>query len=472
MDPIWGQLLLQVVLIGINAFFASTEIAVISLNSNKLRRQAEEGDKKAEQMLKMVDKPEGFLSTIQIGITLAGFLASAFAADSFAARISHWILENQQVTISPNALNTLCVILVTIILSYFTLVFGELVPKRVAMQQPDKVARSNSAIVYGLSIVMKPVIWLLAASTNAVLRLMRIDPNAQPEEVTEEEIRLMVDIGEEKGAIESNEREMIENIFEFNNLTAKEVMTHRTDVTAIPLNDSPEHILHIIATGGVTRIPVYDENMDEIVGVLNARDYLLNAQSEEPKPLMDLLRAPYCVPESVHTDVLFRNMQKLKTHFAVVVDEYGGTSGIVTMEDLIEELVGDIYDETDPLEEQDIVRLGDNLWRVAGDVPIDVLADELEIELPENEQYDTLGGLVFSQLSQIPQDGATPLVTTNGLRIQVEQVEDRRVTWAFVTKIQPDFPHIDESGKKDKPDRKNKDESDRTDEKKSEPAEP
>lgn len=444
MDPIWGQLLLQVILIAINAFFAGTEIAVISLNANKLKRQAEEGDKKAAQMLKMVEKPEGFLSTIQIGITLAGFLGSAFAADNFADRLTQWMINEQHATLSAGALNAINVIIVTLILSYFTLVFGELVPKRVAMQRPDKVARQSASIIYTLSIIMKPVIWLLSASTNAVLRIMRIDPNAQSEEVTEEEIRLMVDIGEEKGAILADERAMIENVFEFNNQTAKEVMTHRTDVTAIPLNDTPKHIVDTIASSGLSRIPVYEESVDEIIGVLNAREYLLNAQRKTPKPLMQLLRAPYCVPESVHTDVLFRNMQRMKTHFAIVVDEYGGTSGIVTMEDLIEELVGDIYDESDPLEEQDVVRMGENLWRVAGDVPIDALADALEMTIPDNEKYDTLGGMVFSKLSEIPEDGATPLVTAEGLRIQVEKVEDRRVEWAFVSKVQPDFPRIEE----------------------------
>lgn len=449
MDPIWGQLLLQVVLIAINAFFASTEIAVISLNANKLKRQAEEGDRKAAQMMKMVEKPEGFLSAIQIGITLAGFLGSAFAADNFAARMSRWMIEEQGVTMSPSALNAICVILVTLILSYFTLVFGELVPKRVAMQQPEKVARSSAAIVYALSIIMKPIIWLLSASTNAVLRIMRIDPNAKEDEVTEEEIRLMVDIGEEKGTILADEREMIENVFEFNNQTAKEVMTHRIDVTAIPLDDPFKDIVETIASSGLSRIPVYEESVDEIIGVLNAKDFLLNAQRKNPKPLMQLLRPPYCVPESVHTDVLFRNMQRMKTHFAVVVDEYGGTSGIVTMEDLIEELVGDIYDETDPLEEQDIVRMGENLWRVAGDVPIDTLADALSTTIPEDEKYDTLGGLVFSKLSEIPEDGATPVVTADGLRIQVEKVEDRRVEWAFVSKVPPDFPTLEEGGSED-----------------------
>ena len=258
-DPLIWQLLLQVVLIAINAFFASTEIAVISLNANKVRRMAEEGDRKAKQMLKMVEVPEGFLSTIQIAITLAGFLGSAFAADNFASRLTDWMINVQGVAIAPDTLNTIAVILITLILSYFTLVFGELVPKRVAMQKPDQVARMSAGIITALSIIMKPIVWLLSVSTNGVLRLMRMNPHAEEETVTEEEIRLMVDIGEEKGAIETVEKEMIENIFEFNNTTAKDVMTHRTNVTAIWKEDTPEDIMTAIRESGLSRFPVYDE---------------------------------------------------------------------------------------------------------------------------------------------------------------------------------------------------------------------
>ncbi len=443
MDPIWGQLLLQAVLIAINAFFASTEIAVISLNANKLRRQAEEGDKKAAQMMKMVEKPEGFLSTIQIGITLAGFLGSAFAADNFAARLTDWMVNVQHVTIAPDALNTIAVILITLILSYFTLVFGELVPKRIAMQRPDKVARMSSNVIYGLSVVMKPIIWLLSVSTNGILRLLRIDPHAKDDEVTEEEIRLMVDIGQEKGAILADEKQLIENVFEFNNRTAKDVMIHRTDVAAVWDEDTPEEIVETIERSGLSRFPVYHDDLDDVIGVLNTRDYLLNARKEKPKPLKELLRPVYCVPETVHTDVLFRDMQKTKTHFAVVIDEYGGTSGIVTMEDLLEELVGNIYDEFDPLVEQDVTQLEDNLWRVAGSVEIETLAQTIGVEIPGNEEYDTLGGLIFSRLSTIPSDGATPDVEAYGLRIHVEQIEDRRVEWALVSKLDATVAPID-----------------------------
>lgn len=440
-DPIWSQLLLQVVLIAVNAFFAATEIAVISLNENKLRKQAEEGDGKAAQMLKMVEQPAGFLSTIQIGITLAGFLGSAFAADNFASKIVRYLVDEVQLTAIPeHVLNTLAVVLITIILSYFTLIFGELVPKRVAMQKSDQVARAVCGIINGISKVVKPVVWLLSVSTNGVLRLMRIDPNAEEEQVTEEEIRMMVDIGEEKGTIEANEKEMIDNVFEFNNMTAEDCMVHRTDVTAIWVEDTPDEIVKTIEETGLSRFPVYNEDLDDVLGILFTRDYLLNLRAENPKPLRALLRPAYFVPESVQADVLFREMQTQKVHMAIVVDEYGGTSGIVTLEDLLEEIVGNIYDEFDPQAEQDIALVEENTWRVAGGVDLETLNEALKIELPTDEEYDTLGGLIFSQLTSIPKDGATPEMDCFGLHIKVEEIKERRVEWALVSKLQQSEP--------------------------------
>lgn len=436
-DPIWPQLLLQLILILVNAYFAATEIAVISLNENVLRREAEEGDKKAAKLLKIVEAPTRFLSTIQIGITLAGFLGSAFAADNFAGRIRDWaVLKWQLDAATAAAVNTLAVILITIILSFFTLVLGELVPKRLAMQKTEEVARFTCGVVSFLSAVMRPLIWLLTVSTNGMLRLLHIDPNAKEDEVSEEEIRMMMDIGEEKGAIESGEKEMIDNIFEFNNMTAEEVMIHRTDVVMLWAQDSDEEIIRTIRETGLTRFPVYEEDADDVIGILNTRTYLLNAREEQPKPLRELLTPAYFVPESVRTDALFRDMQAKKIHMAIVVDEYGGTSGIITMEDLLEEIVGNIYDEFDPQDEQEIVPLGENLWRIAGSADLEEVAEALGVELPEDEEYDTLGGLVFTQLAVIPEDGSHPEVDVCGLHIRVEELSDRRVEWATVSRLE------------------------------------
>jgi len=434
-DPIGGQLLIQFILILVNAFFAATEIAVISLNDNKVRKQADEGDKKAAVMLKLAESPNDFLSTIQVCITLSGFLASAFAADHFATRLSQALQNAGFTALSPESLNTVCLILITLILSYFTLVLGELTPKRIAMQNPEKVARITSGVICAVQRIFRPIVWLLSKSTNAMLRLFRINPNAANDQVTEEEIRMMVDIGGENGTIQQDERTMIENIFEFNNTTAESVMIHRMDVVTIQLDDSYEDIIQTIQESGLSRFPVYDEDIDDIVGVLNTRDFLLNAQSNSPKTLRELLRPAYLVPETVQADALFRDMQKRKMHMAIVVDEYGGMSGIVTMEDLLEEIVGNIYDEFDPAEESEIVQLEENLWRCSGTVDLETLADTLHVDLPLDEEFDTLGGMIFSCFTAIPDDGAKPVVDVNGLHIEVEKLSEHRVETALVSKI-------------------------------------
>ncbi len=436
-DPIWSQLLLQLILILTNAYFAATETAVVSINDNRIRKLAEEGDAKAARMLRMIDSPTQFLSTIQVCITLSGFLASAFAAESFASMLAQAMANAGFTLLSLSSLNTVCVVLVTLILSYFMIILGELVPKRIALRDPEKMARFSCDVIDVIARIFKPLVWLLTVSTNGVLRLMRINPNEVAEEVTEEEIRMMVDIGSEKGAIEQDERAMIENIFEFNNTTAADVMVHRMDVVALHVEETDEEIVRTIRQSGLSRFPVYKDDIDDVVGILNTRDYLLNSLLEHPKPLAQLLRRAYLVPETVPADTLFRNMQKQKTHLAVVVDEYGGMSGIVTMEDLLEEIVGNIYDEFDPNEDAEIEKLGDNLWRVTGTVALDTLSQALDISLPLEEEYDTLGGMVFSAFPSIPEDGTTPEVDMHGLHIQVERISDHRVDKALVSKLAP-----------------------------------
>jgi len=431
--PIGGLLLIQVALIAVNAFFAAAEIAVVSLSETKLRHKAEEGDRISRRLLGMVMEPSGFLSTIQVAITLAGFLGSAFAADNFAAPLARTFRSWGFAAFSDATLNTLCVVLITLILSYFTLVLGELVPKRVAMKEPEKVARAVSGVIRGISRAMKPVVWLLTKSVNGVLRLFGIDPNDNEEEVTEDEIRMLVDMGEEKGAIEGNERDMIENIFEFNNMTAADCMTHRTDVTALQVDAGNREIMRTITESGLSRFPVYGEDLDDVLGTINTRDYLLALSTGGKKTLREILRPAYFVPESVRTDVLFRDMQKKKAHIAIVVDEYGGTSGLITMEDLLEEIVGNIYDEYDPPLPPEIQKTGENQYRIAGGTMIEVINDALGLELPTEAGFESLGGLIFSRMMTIPKDGSHPVVECYGLRIRVEEIVDRRVEWATVT---------------------------------------
>ena len=435
-EPIGSQLLLQVILIMVNAFFAATETSVVSLNENKIRKQAESGDAKAKLMLKVVEAPTKFLSTIQVCITLSGFLASAFASETFASRLCA-LLKNAGFTLLPEkTLLSLCMVLVTLILSFFMIVLGELAPKRIALQFPEKIARFTCGVINFMSKLFTPIVWLLSASTNLVLKILGIKPQGSGDEVTEEEIRMMVDIGSESGAIEQDERTMIENIFEFNNMTAADVMVHRIDVVALHVDDSQEEILSTIQESGLSRFPVYADHIDDIVGVLNTRDFLLNTHAQNPKTVKELLRSAYLVPETVPADTLFNDMQKQKVHLAIVVDEYGGMSGIVTMEDLLEEIVGNIYDEFDPTEEKEIELIGENLWRVDGSVDLETLADALDIALPLEEEYDTLGGMIFSTFSSIPEDGSTPELDIHGLHIKVETICDHRIETVLLSKLE------------------------------------
>ena len=438
MSSIPQQLLLQLFLILVNGFFAATEIAVISLSPTKLRKMAEEGYKSAPRLLKMVEEPSGFLSTIQIGITMAGYLGSAFAAENFSDYIVAWIYDGLGFqAISQAALNSIAIVLITIILGYFTLVLGELVPKRIAMQKPLQVAKVTSLIVGGIAVIMKPVIWFLSVSTNGVLRLLGLKTEAEADTVSEDEIRMMVDLGEERGTIDTDEKEWIQNVFEFNDVSVCDAMTRTPDVEAISLEDTKEEILALIRETGLSRYPVYDEDINDVVGVLNARDFLLALGEGKPCDLQSLMREPYCVPETIRADQLFKDMQQNKIHFAIVIDEYGETAGVITIEDLLEQIVGNIYDEFDPEETEDIIQIGENLWRVEGSTRVEDLAEALGMDLPIDEDYDTIGGMVFSCLHTIPQDGDTLEVEVNGLRIHVKRIEDRRVEEALVEKLPP-----------------------------------
>ena len=432
------QLLLHFVLIFINAFFAMSEIAVISLNEGKVRRRAEEGDRVSKRLLKMVTEPSGFLSTIQIAITLSGFLGSAFAAQNLATRLSSWLVNDCGWNIAQSTLETLSVIAITLALSYITLIFGELVPKRIAMNNPEKVAGFVSGVLSAVATVLRPVVWFLAKSTNGVLRLIGIDPNENSEKVSEDDIRLMVDIGEEKGTIESNEKELIENIFEFNNTTAADIMVHRTDMVVLWLEDPLDTIIETIQDSGLSRFPVCGEDVDDVRGILRSRELFLNLHSKQPKPLSELVMPAYFVPETVRTDVLFRDMQAKKTHMSIVIDEFGGISGLVTMEDLLEEIVGKIFDESDKTEPAEITPLGDDTWRVAGSATIEDINEAIGIKLEESDEYETLGGLIYNNLTSIPPDGSQPEIRIDCLDIKVDLIEDRRIEWATVKVIRPE----------------------------------
>lgn len=425
-----SRLIVLVFLIGVNAFFASTEIAFISLNDAKIEKQAKDGNKKAKQIRKMLKEPSRFLATIQIGITLAGFLSSAFAADAFASELAP-VLENLW-PIGIHAWTNISIVLITLILSYFSLIFGELVPKRVAMKNPEKVAFGTIGIVRFIYGITAPFVKLLTWSTNVVSKIFGVT-GANEGTVTEEEIRMMVDVGEEKGSIEEEEKELINNVFEFNDKVTSEVMIHRKDIYAIDIKSDIGDILSDLKEYKYSRIPVYEENIDNIVGMLFIKDLLAYVDLKKEVKIKKLMREVYFVPENKPINELFKELQKSKHQIAIVLDEYGGTAGLITMEDIIEELVGNIFDEYDD-EELDYEKIDENTFRISGSVSIYELRKILEIEdIPEGD-YDTLSGYLIELLGRIPEDGETPEIETPKVTYKIEDYEDRRILWVKACK--------------------------------------
>lgn len=450
-DSIVFLLLIQVVLIALNAIFASAEIAVLSTNETKMAKLAEEGNKKAIRLSHLISEPSRFLSTIQVAITLSGFLGSAFAADNFSDPLVD-LLIGAGVGIPRSTLNTLAVIVITLILSYFTLIFGELVPKRIAMKKSEQLALAISGLVSAISVLCKPIVWFLSLSTNAVLRLCGIDPTEADDDVSEEEIRMMVDAGSEKGTIDYEEKEFIQNVFEFDDLMVGEIATHRTDVTILFLEDSDEEWEQIIHDSRHTLYPVCDNSPDHVVGILNAKDYFRLSDKTRQSVLEGAVRPAYFVPETVKADVLFRNMKQTHNTLAVILDEYGGMVGIVTLNDLIEELVGELnedlpsYDSSEPY----IAQQTESSWEINGNISLEEIKDETGVDL-ENDDYDTLGGLVFDILGQIPHDGPQNIdLEVEQLHIHVSYIKDHQIEKAVIEKIElpQDIPE-DEADTKD-----------------------
>ena len=423
----------QIVLIFLNAIFASAEIAVLSINETKLERMANDGNRKAKRLFKLTREPAKFLATIQVAITLSGFLGSAFAADNFSEPLVEWIIS-LGVKMPRATLDAIAVVVITLILSYFTLVFGELVPKRLAMKKSEAVAMGISGLVSGISVIFKPVVWFLSFSTNVVLKIIGIDPNEAEDDVSEEEIRMMVDAGSEKGTIDTQEKEFIQNVFDFNDITAKDVITHRIDVVGLWLEESDEEWAQTIHKSRHTLYPVCNETADDIVGVLNAKDYFRLQDKSRENVLNQAVTPAYFVPETIKADVLFKNMKATRNSMAIVVDEYGGMEGIVTFSDLIEELVGKIADEPeDEKIEPTAERIDEDHWEVKGNIILADLEKLTGVDLV-NDDYDTLTGLVFSTLGAIPEDGENEIeIETDTMTILIKKVLEHQVESAFIT---------------------------------------
>lgn len=434
MGTIWGQLLLQFTLIFLNAVFACAEIAVLSVNEAKLSKYEGNETRKVRKLRRLTEQPSKFLSTIQVAITLSGFLGSAFASDNFASRLTSFVITKWP-ELPRETVHSFSVIVITLILSYITLICGELVPKRIAMKQSEKMALGMAPMLCGVAKIFTPLVWLLSASTNGVLRLLGFDPNEEDEQVSEEEIRFMVDEGSQAGVIDEQEQELIQNIFEFDDLTVSEFATHRTDIAILWLEDDNEKWEEIIHDTRHSVYPVCDETIDNVVGTLSIKDFFRYRNMSREEMIEEIVRPAYFVPEGIHADVLFKQMKKMKNHFAVVLDEYGGMMGIVTMNDLVEQIVGELDDgdETVP-EEPDFTKLSDDTWEARGVAPLDLIAEELEIELPL-EQYDTIGGYVFAEYGVVPEDGTTFELELPALHVCVTEIKDHRISKMTLTRL-------------------------------------
>ncbi len=426
------QIILIIILILLNAFFASTEIAFISLNDAKIEKQAKDGNKKAKKIKNMLVNPSKFLATIQIGITFAGFLSSAFASETFADDLAP-ILYKLMPQISLASWNNISIVLITIVLSYFTLIFGELVPKRIAMKNYEKVAFASIGIIKAISVITAPFVKFLTFSTNAVSKLFGVSETDE-ETVTEEEIRMMVDVGEEKGTIAEDEKDMINNVFEFNDKTVSEIMTPRTEIFAIEKNKTITEVIEELSEDfRYSRIPVYNETIDNIEGVVYVKDILISTKNKNAK-IKNLIKEAYFVSDTKLVNELFTELRRNRKQIAIVIDEYGGTSGIVTMEDILEEIVGEIYDEYDEIEDM-IKKIDDNTYIFNGNIAIYEVEEELEIEI-EDGDYDTLSGLLVNKLGKIPtkKDIGT-VIEIGNVSYKIEKVKDKHISQVKACKI-------------------------------------
>jgi len=437
-DPLIWQLLLLLFFILTSGFFSCAEIALISLNKNKLEKMSKSGLKNkdsrgAKRILTLMNRPSRFLATIQIGSIMAGFLASAFAASNISGRLSHWFVS-WGTAISPATLNTVSVVTITIILTFVQIVLGELVPKRVAMKNADVLAYPFSVVIMFFSKIFAPAVWLLTKSANGLLRIIGIKDEADPHAVTEEEIRLMIDLGSARGTIKHGEKEILHNVFELDNKTAGEAMTHRRDTVLLRLEDPDEEWEKTIIENRYNLFPVCGKNLDDIAGVLNSRDYLCLKDRRRENVMAQAVSPAQLVPTSVKINKLFELMKKNRNHFALVLDEYGSLMGIITMKDLLEELVGNLdNNSSNPIEQPPIKKTGPETWLINGAVSLDKAAEELGLALPV-ERYDTFAGFVFSLLGRIPEDGEREELETRELKIKILDIRERRLEKALVTR--------------------------------------
>ena len=428
-----GSLLLQIVIIiiltGINAFFSSAEMAIVSLNKNKLKILIEDGNKKAILLDNLLKEPSKFLSTIQVGITLASFFASASAATGLSQFLSE-ALKPLKIPYSSQ----ISMILITFILSYVTLVFGELIPKRIALRNSENIALSSVGVIVFISTIFSPFVKFLTFSTNLVLTILRMREDNIEEKVSKEELRSLVEVGKEHGVINETEQEMIENIIEFDEKIAREIMIPRTKVFLIDKNISIHELFENKEIGKYSRIPVYENEADNIIGILMVKDLMIEAYKKgfDNIKISDLVQEAYFVPETKNVNELFNEMQLEKKHITILIDEYGGFSGIVTLEDLIEEVMGNIDDEFDD-EDLSIHQISKNKYLINGEVSLNDLNDNFHFEL-ESKYYDTLSGILIENLGYIPEDNENiEPITINGVIFKPQRVRNKKIEKVVMT---------------------------------------
>ena len=430
-----GRVILLFVLIIINGFFSCAEIAVIQIGEGKLKKLSEEGNQKAKRLLKFKEDPSRFLSTIQVAITLAGFLSSAFASESFTGMVDQ-LVRRFFPALSLDVIHPISIVLITILLSYISIVFGELVPKRLAQVYTEPIALFITPVLGLVSILSTPLVFLLSASTNSILRLIGINPDEDSNQISEEDILMMVDEGMEKGTIESTENEFIQNVFEFKDLTVEEVCTHRTDVAMLYIEDTDRQWRRTIHEHRFACYPICGEDDDDIIGILNTKDYFRLNDLSRPNVMKNAVDRPFFVSQNMKVSDLFDTMKKERKYYAVVLDEYGGMTGIVTLHDLIEALVGDLHEEDELPEPEPIEAIGDNEWIILGSADLEDVNEALKIHL-DLEAADTFGGYIMGILGKVPEDGSSFHLDTDNLSIDVAYIKNHRIGKTVVRLITP-----------------------------------
>ena len=429
-----GRGILLFVLIIINGFFSCAEIAVIQIGEGKLKKLSEEGNQKAKRLLKFKEDPSRFLSTIQVAITLAGFLSSAFASESYAGIVDQ-LVRRFFPALSLDVIHPFSIVLITMLLSYLSIVFGELVPKRLAQVYTEPIALFITPVLGLVSILSTPLVFLLSASTS-ILRLIGINPDEDSNQISEEDILMMVDEGMEKGTIESTENEFIQNVFEFKDLTVEEVCTHRTDVAMLYIEDTDRQWRRTIHEHRFACYPICGEDDDDIIGILNTKDYFRLNDLSRPNVMKNAVDRPFFVSQNMKVSDLFDTMKKERKYYAVVLDEYGGMTGIVTLHDLIEALVGDLHEEDELPEPEPIEAIGDNEWIILGSADLEDVNEALKIHL-DLEAADTFGGYIMGILGKVPEDGSSFHLDTDNLSIDVAYIKNHRIGKTVVRLITP-----------------------------------